>query len=297
MCNSRGCDLLVNQASANSDAITGAHAVPADDARDPGMLNSQVPPVITLDMEMRNTRATVEREICRVCGSKLIESTAPMGEVESNLNRFPDDQEGKVSLSLRLPPEQTLTRKGRNHIKIWMILSELKIRPINVVMLNHFAAEAEFEKGSSANFALEQMERLKTKTLTANIEKHQIFCKGVITDWPSAIPDLWAAISDKTNIVSLERMYRRKWDATNRTASLVETDNIIIIFRDNKLRDLKIFNNMVGLRVRPYITQVRQCYNCFRYGHTKNACKSETKCIICGDKAHGQCSKSSTKNC
>ncbi|XP_024879115.1 uncharacterized protein LOC112459309 isoform X2 [Temnothorax curvispinosus] len=121
MCNSRGCDLLVNQASANSDAITGAHAVPADDARDPGMLNSQVPPVITLDMEMRNTRATVEREICRVCGSKLIESTAPMGEVESNLNRFPDDQEGKVSLSLRLPPEQTLTRKDtdtqRTHVR------------------------------------------------------------------------------------------------------------------------------------------------------------------------------------
>ncbi|XP_024890315.1 uncharacterized protein LOC112466453 [Temnothorax curvispinosus] len=66
MCNSRGSDLLVNQASANLDAFTGAHAVPADDARDPGMLNSQVPPVITRDMEMRNTQATVEREIYRI---------------------------------------------------------------------------------------------------------------------------------------------------------------------------------------------------------------------------------------
>ncbi|XP_077277505.1 uncharacterized protein LOC143905790 [Temnothorax americanus] len=83
-----------------------------------------------------------------------------------------------------------------------------RIRPNNVVILNYFLAEAEFENGSSANSALEKIENLKTKKITANIEKHQIFCKGVITDWPSAIPDLWAAISDKTNIVSLERMYR-----------------------------------------------------------------------------------------
>ncbi|XP_077265724.1 uncharacterized protein LOC143899358 isoform X2 [Temnothorax americanus] len=287
----RSNNVSINLNPENLSAVMSGHATPADDARDSGVLSSQVPPTTTRDMERFNRQTTVERKIYRVCGPELIESTAPVDEMENTQSRFSDDHEGKVSLTLRLPPEQTLTRKGRNHIKLWMILTELKIRPNNVVMLNYFSAEAEFQSGSSANFALEKIEKLKIKKLTAKIKKHQIFCKGVITDWPSTIPELWAAISDKTNIVSLERMYRRKWDASNKTASFLETDNIIITFRDNKLRGLKIFNNMVGLRVRPYIMQVRQCYNCFRYGHTKNACKSETKCIICGDKAHGQCTK------
>ncbi|XP_077258516.1 uncharacterized protein LOC143895336 [Temnothorax americanus] len=152
----RGNKVLTSQVPESSSAFTSDHEAPPDCARDAGVLNSQVPSMNMGDAERLNRQTTVERKIFRVRGSELIESATPVNEVEHIQTRFADDQEGKVSLTLRLPPEQTLTKKGRNHIKIWMILTELKIRPINVVMLNHFSAEADFENGLSANSALKK---------------------------------------------------------------------------------------------------------------------------------------------
>ncbi|XP_071580411.1 uncharacterized protein [Temnothorax nylanderi] len=89
----------------------------------------------------------------------------------------------------------------------------------------------------------------------------------------------------------MDRMYRRNWNPDTQRTTLVATDNIIITFKADKIRDLSIFRNGVALRVRPYVPQTRQCFNCFRYGHTKIACKSETRCIVCGDKFHGHCDR------
>ncbi|EZA52062.1 Nucleic-acid-binding protein from mobile element jockey [Ooceraea biroi] len=53
---------------------------------------------------------------------------------------------------------------------------------------------------------------------------------------------------------------------------------------------LTVFDNLqIKIRVRPYIEPVLQCYNCFMYGHVKAHCKRDVKCIVCGDKAHGEC--------
>lgn len=43
------------------------------------------------------------------------------------------------------------------------------------------------------------------------------------------------------------------------------------------------------LRVKPYVEAVKQCFNCYKYGHIKNKCKAKTKCPICGKDAHGEC--------
>ncbi|XP_077282774.1 uncharacterized protein LOC143908831 isoform X2 [Temnothorax americanus] len=86
-------------------------------------------------------------------------------------------------------------------------------------------------------------------------------------------------------------MYRRKWDPVNSKTSLAATDSIIVTFKDKNIRDLTVFDKGIALRVRRYVPQVRQCFNCFRFGHTKLNCKSETRCIICGDKAHGRCER------
>ncbi|XP_077278734.1 uncharacterized protein LOC143906475 [Temnothorax americanus] len=112
-------------------------------------------------------------------------------------------------------------------------------------------------------------------------------------DWPAGIPELWEAIQDRADILSLERMYRRRWDVATRTASLSATDSIMITFKSRNIRNLKIFQRCVNLRVRPFIPQTKQCFNCFKFGHTKMACKSDTRCIVCGKKSHGngQCIK------
>ena len=48
-------------------------------------------------------------------------------------------------------------------------------------------------------------------------------------------------------------MYRRKWCETSKKSINVETDNIIIIMKeDNLYRDLCVFDRRVKLRVRPF---------------------------------------------
>ncbi|XP_071574392.1 uncharacterized protein [Temnothorax nylanderi] len=333
--------------------------------------------------------------------------------------RFDDDHTGKAKVILRLPPDQSTTRKGMNKIKIWMILAELQICPTSLEMINHFSAEAELDKFIDANRTLDIIDKMHVPKIKEYVEQRSFISKGVISDWPSGIPELWEVIQDKSNILKLERMYRQKWDPAAQKSSLVATDNITITFKSNKIRDLSVFsggdvcevgisfssrskikgsscrmqsssivpdtfyserteafstefptltieldcmrqelffifdllendllrevsrsffrstvfwvkspelllksirnynieldcmrqelpfifdlleNDMptsqtcgcVGLRVRPFIPQTRQCFNCFRFGHTKTACKSETRCIVCGDKTHGHCEK------
>ena len=57
-------------------------------------------------------------------------------------------------------------------------------------------------------------------------------------------------------------------------------------------------NLRIGLRIRPYIERVTQCFNCFMFGHIKTYCKNGVKCIICGKNSHGECTKPmSCRNC
>ncbi|XP_071575225.1 uncharacterized protein [Temnothorax nylanderi] len=178
------------------------------------------------------------------------------------ITRFDSSFMGKAKITIKLPPDQTSARKGKNLIKIWMLLTNIRICPSSLEMLNHYSAEAEFTDYLEANLALEAIEKIPSK-LKAFMEQRSMISKGVIADWPSSIRDLWSVIQDRSGIIGLERMYRRKWDSIEKKTTLSETDNIIVTFKGTGIRDLKIFTNNVGLKVRPFVPQTRQCFNCF----------------------------------
>ncbi|XP_077259760.1 uncharacterized protein LOC143896083 isoform X1 [Temnothorax americanus] len=162
--------------------------------------------------------------------------------------RFDDKHSGKANISIKLVPEHFTTRKGMNKIKIWMLLSDLQICPISVEMLNHFTAEAEFEKAVDANRALDLIDSMHVLKIKAYVEQRSIVCKGVVSDWPAEIPELWDAMQNKSDVIKIERMYRRKWDAATQKSTLVASSNITITFKLDKVKDLKIFHNEVNLR-------------------------------------------------
>ncbi|XP_077274290.1 uncharacterized protein LOC143903991 isoform X1 [Temnothorax americanus] len=265
----------------------------AEVSREPGVATNNVPDAQAAEKHV-NTNANIIKEAYVVSGN-ILKFRDPSDNVATDtrkFNRYEDDYKGKAFIILRLPPDQTTTRRGKNQIKIWMILNELRICPISVTMISHFSAEAEFKDFRDANYALDKIDALGAPVkLRANLEQRFCISKGVISDWPSSIPELWSCIRDKSKILSIERMYRRKWDPENSKTTLVATDSIIVTFKDKNIRDLTVFDNGIALRVRRYVPQVRQCFNCFRFGHTKLSCKSDTRCIICGDKAHGRCER------
>lgn len=94
-------------------------------------------------------------------------------------------------------------------------------------------------------------------------------------------------------------MRRKKWDNTNKKLTEEDTDKLIITSEGREpINKIGLYNDLIFLKVRPYVEAVKQCYNCFRYGHLKIHCKSDTRCIICADLAHGRCDREANRrNC
>lgn len=291
-------DLLIKQAGLVSNSsktndrdtltqetINKNDAVPDSCSRDSGMAGMP-----TDDQQ--------DKEIFVVCGEDL-EKKSTQQQARPVVTRYDDSFKGKAKITVKLPPDQTSPRKGKNCIKIWMALTDCGAGPETVVMLNHFSAEVVYGDFAAANDALERIEKLpEPKKIKAFMEQRAMISRGVISDWPSSIVNLWSVIQDRAGIIGFERMYRRRWNSEEKRSVQEKTDNIIVTFKGVGIRDLKIFSNNVGLKVRPFVPQTRQCFNCYRFGHTKISCKSCTHCIGCGEKAHGTCDKTiKCRNC
>ncbi|XP_071577368.1 uncharacterized protein [Temnothorax nylanderi] len=134
---------------------------------------------------------------------------------------------------------------------------------------------------------------------TAEIDQRGSKYVGVITDWGDSIIDLWDSMDDHDDVEKISRMYRKKWDKEEKKLIEEDTGNLIITFNGDTVRKkLDLFGRSTAIKIRPYISAVKQCFKCFRYGHIKSACKSEEKCIICGETAHGNCTKENKcRNC
>lgn len=117
-----------------------------------------------------------------------------------------------------------------------------------------------------------------------------MMCKGVVTEWPDSVLEFWDAISDRTEILKLERMYKKKWDKISKKLIEEDTGNIIVSIKGNKIKErIGLFDDKIFVKVKPYVFPVKQCFNCFKFGHIKTLCKSKERCIICGQSAHGKC--------
>ncbi|XP_011699228.1 PREDICTED: uncharacterized protein LOC105456695 [Wasmannia auropunctata] len=213
--------------------------------------------------------------------------------------RFGKDQKGPVKVKVMVLPDKAQIKRGRNHLIIIQKLKLLKITFKEVLMTSHIAAEVEFANGQDANLCLQRVEEAKETGIIARIENRELITRGVITDWPDNIPGLWEALEDKSKVCRMEKMYRRRWDEREKNFREDDTGNIIITFYGNKVVEkMWLWEHEVAIKVRPYIPALRQCFKCFRFGHIKAVCKSEEKCIICGEKAHGRCvSTLKCRNC
>ncbi|XP_071643736.1 uncharacterized protein [Temnothorax longispinosus] len=106
-------------------------------------------------------------------------------------------------------------------------------------------------------------------------------------------------MDDHDDVLKIRRMYRKKWDKEKKILTEEDTGNLIITFMGDKVRkSLDLFGRRTAIKVRPFIASVKQCFKCFRFGHIKALCKSEERCIICGDLAHGNCTRDTKcRNC
>ncbi|KMQ86946.1 nucleic-acid-binding protein from mobile element jockey [Lasius niger] len=202
------------------------------------------------------------------------------------------DYMGYKTLRCKLVPNKDCDKKGKNYVKIMMALHKIRCFPDVLVMDQFNLASLKFKEITEANLCIEKINKELQDILKVYIDRCTITSKGVITDWPFNIQELWEALESRDDIVQLEKMKRKVYNPEKKESLFKETDNIIIMMKGNRLATkLKIYEGMGYLKVRPYIETVKQCYNCFRFGHMKTVCKREAKCPVCGAEAHGLCNE------
>lgn len=54
---------------------------------------------------------------------------------------------------------------------------------------------------------------------------------------------------------------------------------------------IRIYDGLSGLNVRPFYDTVLQCFRCYSFGHTAKYCRSTPVCIACGEDFHGHCER------
>jgi len=121
--------------------------------------------------------------------------------------------------------------------------------------------------------------------LKAFIPSHRILRTGIVRDISQdfSIDVLKEAISSPFRILEIHRLNRRV--KTGNEFQYVPSRTICIKFTGQQLPShIGLFN--CRYPIFPFVPKARICFSCFRIGHLSKACKSNPRCLLCGDSAH-----------
>lgn len=110
--------------------------------------------------------------------------------------------------------------------------------------------------------------------------------KGVPLDWSDE-----EVLSSMTvplgcgPIIKIRRIKRKV--ITNNASQFINTGTVIITF-DGQVLPTRVYMCYTALPVELYIYPTVQCYQCCRFGHVKNQCRSMPKCYKCGQGHSGE---------
>jgi len=98
---------------------------------------------------------------------------------------------------------------------------------------------------------------------------------------------------ERKGIIQIDRLEKRTYNREKQESMMFDTNNLIIVWEGNYRPDkISLCGGMMTLRVRPFVEAVRQCLNCYKFGHVKAGCKAKQRCIICGEEGiHGRYDK------
>ncbi|XP_065093117.1 uncharacterized protein LOC135713809 [Ochlerotatus camptorhynchus] len=133
-----------------------------------------------------------------------------------------------------------------------------------------FGAPQEVKKLMEIN-----MEELNLKCYVPIILRQTVgLAKGIPRDYSEQ--ELMEDLLSEGEIIKVERM--KKMD---RNKKLTDTENVKIIFRGKQLPDSV---SLYGCRfkIELYLFPVKQCSNCWGFGHRREKCWRTTKCKECG---------------
>lgn len=130
---------------------------------------------------------------------------------------------------------------------------------------------------------LTNFEPLNTNGLEAYIPEFSLYRQGIVKYVDTEITDeeFVSEVVSNIKVISCRRLTRRIKVDDNFTN--VKSQTCAIKFEGQKLPEY-IYLYGTRCEVTPYIPSVIQCFNCLRYGHMKNSCKSSIRCSRCQER-------------
>ncbi|XP_053978881.1 uncharacterized protein LOC128876486 [Hylaeus volcanicus] len=181
------------------------------------------------------------------------------------------------------------SNKKLNYLKIFRFLRE-EIKKIEAIkMLNKHIAEIKIKRPEEGRDIYNKYVKRNNGDFKIRIPKRSEFRTGIIKEWEYSLDELKEETLPGQNIESFERLRKRK--RVDNGYEWVDTQMVLVKFRGTSLpTKIVIMEGHVSLNVTPFVRNIRQCYQCLRFGHTKRFCReTESKCFNCGKTSHGEC--------
>ncbi|KYN10138.1 hypothetical protein ALC57_17733 [Trachymyrmex cornetzi] len=140
-------------------------------------------------------------------------------------------------------------------------------------------------KTASAANNLVKCSLLQEHNLKAYIPTYRTLRTGVIRDIPVDLEDetVKRYLISQNKIIEVNRLMRRT--TKNGKSEITPSKSLCIKFAGQSLpKYVSLFHTRHA--VSTFIPKVRICYNCFRAGHISKSCRSNARCMRCGESPH-----------
>lgn len=200
-------------------------------------------------------------------------------------------KEYPVLLSSAPDEENTSAIIKLDLLKINNILKTLNgikfVRPVGLRMIKVF-----FTNKTDANNFILNAKLLKKQGWIARIPYDHLESLGIIKV-PTELTEeqLLKELKSEVEIIGVKR-FLRKMDGM-----LVPTPTVLLTFLSSTPPDHTIYDH-IWFEVKKYVRPIQQCYTCYKFGHSKNSCKSKQVCSICsGDHFFKVCNNQDNIKC
>lgn len=276
--NKRGCQLKKNNKnliSLNKDKTTDESDIDEPNMEwDPPRVNAQVP--------LENGDTTANKTPSNTAKSEINNlQTQTVNNNDSNIrknnNRFKLDDQGPFLVFV-----ENIDKSKRMHPIMLgkMLQTDQKFKESFNSISEHGRnrLSVSVKTAAMANYMVSSP-LFNTYNQIAYIPTYLTYRQGVIKNIFSEITEteILENTRSTSKINKVTRIFKK-----NDSGEKIPTTTVILNFEGQNLPE-HIFIYGIRSAVEPYIQRVRQCFNCLRYGHLQNQCKSPARCANCGE--------------
>lgn len=210
-------------------------------------------------------------------------------QLHEDKGRYRHTHVGRKLVEVSLIPSARLGNSEANKAKMLRYVHSKGYNVTEVRDRGYARLELIFDDCTKANRCLEDKD---SQEMVFEIPGRAKICKGVIIGWDleCTLVELIDAMVNLTGVVSVERLMRKRYDRESKKVEVSASHVVAMTWEGSELQsEIKIYEGLLGLRVRSFIDRVLQCFCCFRFGHLAKHCKRRPVCKVCGEDFHGRC--------